>query len=108
MALHGSKLIYTINIWLNFVFGSFFDQDHLLNLVALGVHAKRCTSESDASLNLIDDGPFHWKDFKWKKFRGMGLLCCYYEKVGGTMCTAIVLYLLKCLTLIFIIIFIVF
>ena len=27
------KLIYTINIWLNFVFGSFFEQDHLLNLI---------------------------------------------------------------------------
>ena len=23
------KLIYTINIWFNFVFGSFFEQDHI-------------------------------------------------------------------------------
>ena len=35
------KLIYTINIWFNFVFGSFFEQDHLLNLFILGVYAKR-------------------------------------------------------------------
>ena len=34
------KLIYPINKWLNFVFGSCFEQDHL-NIIILGVHAKR-------------------------------------------------------------------
>ena len=32
MAFLAQKLIYTINLWFNFVFGSFFEQDHLLNL----------------------------------------------------------------------------
>ena len=41
MAFLVQKLIYTINIWLNFVFGSFFEQDHLLNLFISGVYAKR-------------------------------------------------------------------
>ena len=36
MAFFAEKLIYTINVWFNFVFGSFFDQDHLL-----GIYAKR-------------------------------------------------------------------
>ena len=35
------KLIYAINKWFNFVPGSFFEQDHLLNLIILGVYAKR-------------------------------------------------------------------
>ena len=34
------KLIYLISIWFNFVFGSFFEQDHLLNLIILGVYVK--------------------------------------------------------------------
>ena len=34
------KLVYTINIWFNFVSGSFFEQDHLLNLIVLGVYVK--------------------------------------------------------------------
>ena len=34
------KLIYTINIWLNFVFGSFVEQDHLLNLIIWGTYDK--------------------------------------------------------------------
>ena len=41
MAFLAQKLIYTINIWFNFVFGSFFEQDHLLNLFILRVYAKR-------------------------------------------------------------------
>ena len=41
MAFLAQKLIYTINIWFNFVFGSFFEQDHLLNLFISGVYAKR-------------------------------------------------------------------
>ena len=35
------KLIYTINIWLNFVPGPFFEQDHPLKLIILKVYAKR-------------------------------------------------------------------
>ena len=35
------ELIYTTNIWLNFVLGLFFEQDYLLNLITLGVYAKR-------------------------------------------------------------------
>ena len=35
------SLIYTINIWLNFMFDSFSEQDHLLNLIILGAYAQR-------------------------------------------------------------------
>ena len=38
------KLIFIINIWFNFVFGSFFEQDHLLNLFISGVYAKQWPS----------------------------------------------------------------
>ena len=41
MAFLAQKLIYTINIWSNFVFGSFFEQDHLLNVFISRVYAKR-------------------------------------------------------------------
>ena len=34
------KLIYTTNIWFDFVPGSFFEKGHLLNLIILGVYAK--------------------------------------------------------------------
>ena len=41
-SLHNKyKLIYTINILFNFVFDSFFEQDHLLNFFILGVYGKR-------------------------------------------------------------------
>ena len=30
-----------LNIWFKFVFGSLFEQDHLLNLLISGVYAKR-------------------------------------------------------------------
>ena len=35
------KLIYILNILFNFVFGSFCEQNHLINLLILRVHAKR-------------------------------------------------------------------
>ena len=35
------KLIYTVCIWFNFVFGSFFEQNHLLSLITLAGYAKR-------------------------------------------------------------------
>ena len=41
MAFLAQKLIYTINIWFNFVLGLFFKQDHLLNLIILGGYSKR-------------------------------------------------------------------
>ena len=75
------RLIYTINIWFNFVFGSFFEQDYLSNLIILGFMQKDDQMftyfkiETDVTQNLMDDfffiltvrGPFHRKDFKWKK-----------------------------------------
>ena len=41
MAFLAQKLIHAINIWINFVFGSFFEHDHLFNLIILEVYAKR-------------------------------------------------------------------
>ena len=43
MAFLAQKLIYRITIWFNFVFGSFFEQDHLLNLFISEVYAKKMT-----------------------------------------------------------------
>ena len=40
-AFLAQKLIYTINVSFNFVFGSFFEQGQLLNLFVLEVYAKR-------------------------------------------------------------------
>ena len=82
------RLIYTINIWFKFVFGSFFEQDYLLNLIILGVMRKDdlnmlvfqnrnwYSSKSDRwlfFLILTVSGPFHRKDFKWKKILGYGI-----------------------------------
>ena len=57
----------------NFVFGSFFEQDHLLNLLILGVYAQRWPK-----VQVIENrnwGPFHKKEFKWKKmYGGTGLV----------------------------------
>ena len=41
MAFLAPKLVYTISIWFNFVFGSIFEQDPLLNVISLGVYTKR-------------------------------------------------------------------
>ena len=41
MAFLVQKLIYIINTRFNFVSGSFFEQDHVLNLFISGVYAKR-------------------------------------------------------------------
>ena len=40
MALLAQQLIYTINRLFNFAPGSFFEQNHLLNLIILGVMRK--------------------------------------------------------------------
>ena len=61
MVFSTQKLIYLINIWFNFGFGSFVEQDHLLNLIILGVYAKKwskyaCISKlTDVAQNLIDN-----------------------------------------------------
>ena len=83
------RLIYTISIWFNFVLGSFFEQDHRLNLIILGGYAKRwpkcaCISKQKLMsfkiwainffLTLTARGPFHRKDFKWQKYGGTGLI----------------------------------
>ena len=87
MAFLAQKLIYTINIWFNFVFGSFFEQDHLLNLFISGVYAKRWPKCARISiqkllypkiwsmiffLTLTVRGPFHRKDFKLKNMEVRG------------------------------------
>ena len=41
MAFHAQKLIFHSKYIFNFVFGTFFEQDHLLNLFILGVYAQR-------------------------------------------------------------------
>ena len=60
MACLAQKLIYTINIWFNFVLGSFFEQEHLLSLLISGVYAKRwpkCAriTKTDVAQNVMDD-----------------------------------------------------
>ena len=82
MAFLTQKLIYTTNIWFKFVFGSFCEQDHLLNLRKndLNVHIFQyknwCSPKSDQWFffpTLTVRGPFHRKDFKWKKNWGYGI-----------------------------------
>ena len=59
MAFLLQKLIYAITIWFNFVFfGSFFEQDHLLNLFILGVYVK-----SDLNVHV-----FQYKNWLSPKF----------------------------------------
>ena len=75
MAFLTQKLINTINTWFNLVSSSFFEQDHLWNLIILGVYAKRrpkCARLMIFFLTLTVRGPFHRKDFKWKKNIGVG------------------------------------
>ena len=81
MAFLAQKLIYIVNIRFNFVFGSFFQQDHLLNLFISWVMRKDDLNvpvfqyknwrspKSDLRiffLTLTVRGHFHRKDFKWK------------------------------------------
>ena len=83
MALLVQKLIFTINIWFNFVFGSFLEQDHLLLNLFVSSSIKliwpKCAYISIQKLmqpkiwamsfflNLTVRGLFHRKDFKSKK-----------------------------------------
>ena len=41
MVFLAQKLIYTVNIQFNFALGLFFEHDHLLNLIIVGVYAKQ-------------------------------------------------------------------
>ena len=87
MAFLSQKLIYTINIWFNFVPGSCFRKDHLLNLIILGVYAKgwpKCARISKQKLmqhkiwsmifflTLAVRRPCPRKNFRWKKIWGYG------------------------------------
>ena len=91
MAFLTQELIYTRNIWFHLVFGSYFEQNHLLKLIYFKILCEKMTkrwrsthfhTKTDAAQNLIDDffltlivrGPFHRKDFKWKKLRATGLI----------------------------------
>ena len=69
--------------------GSFFEQDHLLNLIILGVYANgwpKCARISKQKLmypkiwsiffflTFTVGRPFHWRDFRRKNFGVKGLL----------------------------------
>ena len=41
MVFFMQRLAYTMNVWFKFMFGSFFEQNNLLNLIILGVYGKR-------------------------------------------------------------------
>ena len=79
MAFLPQKLIHRINIWFNFVFGS-FDSNNLNyfrssceKMISMCKYFKT----PDVAQNLVDDfiffltltvrEPFHWKDFEWRK-----------------------------------------
>ena len=86
MAFLAQKLIYIITIRLNFVFGSFFEQDHLLNLFILRAYAKRwpkCALISKQKLRMI-----HWE----KKYGGTGLVSekmeAFYAELNETKAAA--------------------
>ena len=96
MAFLAQKLIHIINIWFNFVPGSFFGQYHPSNLIILGVYAKRwpkCErisrqkliqhkiwSKTFFFLTLAVRRHFHKKEFKWKKYGSTGPLSEKTEK----------------------------
>ena len=98
MAFLSQKLIYTINIWFNFVPGSCFRKDHLLNLIILGVYAKgwpKCARISKQKLmqhkiwsmifflTLAVRRPSLGRILGEKKYGGTGLLS---EKNGSFTC----------------------
>ena len=70
LAFLAQKLIYTINIWFNFAFGSFFEQNHLLNLFILRVYAKRWSKCARISLQKL----------MWPKIRSINLFLTDYQK----------------------------
>ena len=89
MAFLAQKLIYTFNIWCNFVFGSFFWWKSCIKLNYFSSVCKKMTrcvcahfkTETDVAQNLIDDfsfltltvrGPFHRKNFSEKNMGVQG------------------------------------
>ena len=89
MTFLAQKLIYSINKWFNFVFGSYLEQELLLNLLISGVYAKRWSKSARISiqklmqpkiwsmiffLTLTVSGPLHRKNFEWKKLGSTGLI----------------------------------
>ena len=69
MAFLAQKLIHTISIYFNFVFGSFFEEDHLVNLIILGVN--------DVDQNLIND---FFSDFDYQRTFPYGCMALISEK----------------------------
>ena len=107
LAFLAQKLIYTINVWFNFVLGLVFIENYLLSLIILGGYAKGWTKCARISkkklmylkiqsvnffLTLTVRGAFHRKDFKWKKVWGYGsnfwenwsFVCKTYWKSGSS------------------------
>ena len=52
MAFLTQKLIYTRNIWFHLVFGSYFEQNHLLNLFISRFYAKRWRKDDVAHISI--------------------------------------------------------
>ena len=83
MAFLPQKLIHRINIWFNFVFGSFDSNslNYFRSLCEKMISMCKHFKTPDAAQNLVDDfiffltltvrEPFRWKDFKWKKNIGV-------------------------------------
>ena len=76
MAFFVQNLIYTVNIWINFVFGSYFEQDHQLNLIIIFYRSLlekmtwcayfkiETVAQKDAAQNLID---YFFSNFDWQR-----------------------------------------
>ena len=103
MAFLAQKLIYTINIWFNFVPGSFFWTRSSIKLyyfrslcenMTLNKHVFQdrnwCSTKSDRwffFLTLAVRWHFYGKHFKWKKYGGAGLLSEKTEAATGSYST---------------------
>ena len=80
------KLIYTINIWFNFVLAHFFEQDHLLNLFILGVYAKKWPKCARISIQKLTLPKIWLMIFLWlwlSEDLSIGRILCE-KKSGGT------------------------
>ena len=80
MAFLVQKRIYTTNIWFNFVFGSSIKLIYFRSLMQkddlnkpVFQYKNWCSPKSDWNFFLTVRGPFHRKDFKWKKIWGYGV-----------------------------------
>ena len=68
MAFLAQKLTYTINIWFNFVFDSFFEQDHLLPLFRMGGKKALSTSFSLVTSTNLGISPQNFLTFSFDPF----------------------------------------